>query len=221
MHPVTERVSENFQPEALAHARSQTWRALQTIAARIKVGMLEATAQNIAAEVLKEMGVARYWHKTHVRMGVNTQKSFSEASLPGVRLQPNDIYFLDLGPVFDGYEGDAGATFTVGSDAEMVRAAGDVKWIFETVQARWRSHAESGASLLRFAEQTAQRRGWKLYQPGSPGHRISDFPHRLYHTGTLEQLETAPAADRWVLEVHLHHPVRRFGAFYEDILSVQ
>ena len=39
------------------------------------------------------------------------------------RLAEDDIFFVDRGVVWDGHEGDAGATFTDGNDAEMKACA--------------------------------------------------------------------------------------------------
>ena len=44
-------------------------------------------------------------------------------SEPGVVLGEHDIFFLDIGPVYGGTEGDAGDTFVFGDDAEHHKAA--------------------------------------------------------------------------------------------------
>ncbi len=213
-----ERVKEDFNPQALEQARVMTWKAIETIVAHIEPGMLECDARQLADSTLKAMGSPRHWHKPHVRFGVNTLKTFSDASLPGVRLQTEDIFFLDLGPVWDGYEGDAGATYTVGSDAEMVRCARDAKAIFLEVRKRWFETGEKGSTLYAFAQGAAKALGWEFILRGASGHRIADFPHALYHRGNLESFEHRPEAARWILEVQLKHPTRTFGAFYEDVL---
>jgi hypothetical protein len=52
----------------------------------------------------------------------------------------------------------------------------------------------------------------------APGHRVSDFPHAAIHAGSLADFDQSPAALRWILEIHLRDPQRRFGAFFEDML---
>lgn len=59
--------------------------------------------------------------------------------------------------------------------------------------------------------------GWDL-DPDLPGHRVSDFPHAALHTGALAEYDHAPSSMRWILEIHLLDPQRRFGAFFEDML---
>ncbi len=214
-----ERVKADFDPQALQRAQALTWKAIDTIVARMEVGMLETDARKLAEETLKQMGSGRNWHKAHVRFGVNTLQTFADTSLPGVRLQPDDIFFLDLGPVWEGYEGDAGATYTVGSDAEMIRCAADARTLFGKVRDRWQQTGESGKALYQYAVESARERGWEFITRGASGHRIADFPHALYYRGSLKAVDFCPAAARWILEIQLKHPTRTFGAFYEDVLS--
>ena len=219
MHPTLERVKEGFIADKLEAARQRSWESIQAIAARMEPSMLETDARALAEQVLKEKGAERFWHRTHVRFGVNTLKTFSDTSLPGVRLQKNDLFFLDIGPVFDGYEGDAGATFVVGDDPEMARIARDSRVLFDLVRERWMQTGESGEALYHFATAEAEKRGWRFILRGASGHRIADFPHVLYHRGSLKDLDIAPAAQRWILEIQLRHPTRQLGAFYEDLLA--
>ncbi len=219
MHPELEKVKADFSPQKLDAAQARAWEAVQIIAARMQPGMLETEAREIAAEVLKEKGAERFWHRTHVRFGVNTLRSFSDTSLPGVRLQSRDIFFLDFGPVFDGYEADVGATFTVGEDPEMLGCAQAARDLFKRVRDHWADLGVSGRALYAFATAEAKAMGWEFILRGASGHRIADFPHVLYHRGNLESLNFAPAAQRWILEIQLRHPTRQFGAFHEDILG--
>ena len=53
----------------------------------------------------------------------------------------------DLGVVWDGHEGDAGATFTVGDDADMMACAQACKNIYDDVEAHWRTTQCSGQAL--------------------------------------------------------------------------
>ncbi len=218
MQAECEKVKEGFEPEKLVDAQKRAWQAIRTIASQMQTGMLESEGQQIADKVLKEMGADRLWHKTHVRFGVNTLKTFAEISLPGVRLQKIDMFFLDIGPVWGGYEADAGATFVLGDDPLMRRCAEDAKVLHGLVRNRWSSAGESGKSLYAFAQAQARERGWEFILRGASGHRLSDFPHVLYHRGSLEMTPFVPAPMRWVLEIQLRHPTRAFGAFYEDLL---
>ena len=71
-----------------------------------------------------------------LRFGVNTLNAYRVKSNPGVVLGEDDIYFIDIGPVWRDWEGDGGDTFATGGDPECNRIARDVKAVFEAVQPR-------------------------------------------------------------------------------------
>src|SRR6185312_2039442 len=102
----------------------RSWAALQAIRARMQPGISEPEAVALAHEVFAELGSERLWHRPLIRIGRNTTKGFREPSEPGVRLGENDSYFIDLGLVFDGHEGDVGDTFVVGHAAQRAAAMG-------------------------------------------------------------------------------------------------
>ena len=132
-------------------------------------------------------------------------------------LAANDIFYIDIGPVFEKWEGDGGDTFVLGDDPDMHAAKRDVRKVFDLVQAKWRDAGLAGRALYDFASDTAQSLGWQLYLEIA-GHRLADFPHKAFHSGTLREFEHAPLSDLWVLEIQIRHPRRPFGAFYEDLL---
>lgn len=212
-----EAVGEGYDREMMLLARQRTRRAMHEIAARIAPGMLEEQAMEIARSVLKEAGMLRGWHAVHVRFGPNTLKSFGAPSEPGVRLRENDIFFIDIGPVWQQWEGDAGETFVVGHDSDMHRAARDVRTVFERVQAKWLAERLTGEALYRHAAAEARSLGWELNLEMS-GHRLSEFPHAAHYRGALAAAPFTPSPSLWVLEIQIRHPERPFSAFYEDLL---
>ena len=122
------------------------------IARHLKAGVAEDQAREYAADVLQSMGLRKGWHKILVRCGPNTAKNFGEASSPGVILGEDDVFFVDIGPVFEGIEGDAGRlTFVVGDDSDMVRAPAIFKGLWRVVRDHWRDEGSSGADLYGFA----------------------------------------------------------------------
>src|SRR5712664_4779860 len=150
-----EQTGEGFSKDQLLEVRTLTRSALWTIADRIAPGMTEEEGRSIATDILREAGLRKGWHKILVRFGANTTKNFDDPSEFGVTLAEEDIFFIDIGPIRDGCEGDAGDTFTVGTDPEMVRAADDVKDLWKLVRAKWRAEGLSGAALYKFAEKSA------------------------------------------------------------------
>lgn len=212
-----EAVGSNYDREMMLLVREKTRLAMHDIAARIKPGMLEEEAIQIARSRLKEGEMLRGWHAIHVRFGPNTLKSFGVPSQPGVRLANDDIFFLDIGPVWQRWEGDAGETFVVGHDPEMHRAARDVRIVFDRVHAKWRADGLTGERLYRYAAAEAASMGWELNLDMS-GHRLSDFPHAAIHEGALAAAPFTPSANLWMLEIQIRHRERPFSAFYEDLL---
>lgn len=212
-----ERHGPAFDPALLLEARRHTRQAIADIAAHVRPGMAEEEAAAFARAHLKSVGLLRGWHGLHVRFGTNTLKNFGEPSEPGVVLGADDLFFIDIGPVWQGYEGDGGDTFVTGGDPEMRRIAADVRAVFDAVHAHWRAQGATGTALYRFAQAEAERRGWLLNLDMS-GHRLSDFPHAIKHKGALMEAEYTPSAGAWVLEIQIRHPTRPFSAFYEDLL---
>lgn len=212
-----EQVGPAFSVEGMLQARAQTRKAIRTIASLIKPCMLEEDAVDMAKRTLIASGLNLTWHPTRVRFGSNTTKAMKQASEPGVVLQENDIFFIDMAPRFEAWEGDGGASFTVGHNDEYARCAADAEALFHDVRKVWLKEKLSGEALYQYAERQAQKMGWAL-NFDLPGHRVSDFPHAALHTGSLADFQQTPSAMRWVLEIHLRHPEKQFGAFFEDML---
>ncbi len=212
-----ERNGVLFDPHVFLETRDRTRAVMDRVAAAIHPGMVEEDAQALMRRTLKDADMLRGWHGIHVRFGRNTLKNFGQSSEPGVVLRDNDIFFIDIGPVWQGHEGDAGATYVVGDDPEMARAATDVKAVFDATRTRWLEDGLTGVALYRFAEAEAERRGWALNLDMS-GHRLSDFPHAVNHRGPLLEADYVPTDGLWVLEIQIRHPERDFSAFYEDLL---
>ncbi len=120
---VVEGTGPAFSTRQLLSVRVRTSRALWKIADQISPGMTEEEGRATASAVLRYSSLRKGWHKVLVRFGSNTTKNFDDPSDTGVVLGENDIFFIDIGPVFDGCEGDAGETIAVGDDPEMTRAA--------------------------------------------------------------------------------------------------
>jgi len=211
-------VGEKFVLESMHYARDKTWEAVEEVAAMIQPGMLESEAVAECQRVLREMEMERIWHPILIRFGENTLRTFKQRSEEDPRLKDNDIFFIDLGVVWQGHEGDAGATFVVGADAEMKACADAAKTVFDEVERHWRTTGAGGKALYDYAAERASTLGWKL-NLDIKGHRVSDFPHAIFKAGNLGNFEPHPDAGLWILEIQLAHPTRPFGSFYEDLLA--
>jgi len=213
-----EAVGSRYDRAGMVETRHRTFEAIRRISELIRPGMTEEEGLEVARQVLREDGLLRGWHGIKLRFGVNTTLTYRVLSEPGVVLGDDDIYFVDIGPVWKLWEGDGGATFTTGADPDMIRMARDVKDVFDAVAARWRSDRLTGEALYRVAVSEAEARGWQLNLEMT-GHRISEFPHKAHYDGALIEQNFVPSPNLWILEIQLRHPTRRFGAFYEDLLT--
>jgi len=213
-----EAVGDRFDRQHMLHARERSWAALHGIRERMRPGISEDEAKAEAAEVFAALGMERLWHPVIIRIGSNTTKTYRERSEP-VRLGENDIYFIDLGLVFEGHESDVGDTFVIGQAPEQQACADAARELFRITAEAWHREGLSGEALYAFAEQQAQAMGWRLNHE-IKGHRVSDFPHAVHKAGDLGEYGERPADGLWILEIQIAHPTEAYGAFYEDLLTL-
>ncbi len=211
-------VGQNFKLATMQKARAMAWDALDRTQAAIEPGMREADAIELGEQILDDMGMEHPWHPLLVRFGANTLNVFSDRSDENTVLGKDDIYFIDMGPVFDGHEGDAGQTFVTGDDPEMAACAAASKILFDRVRGAWDGGKLSGIDLYEHAAREAEAMGWMLNLE-IKGHRVSDYPHSIHKDGKLGAFAGSPNPALWVLEIQIRHPTRPFGAFYEDLLA--
>ncbi|SEW24636.1 M24 family metallopeptidase [Luteibacter sp. 329MFSha] len=211
-----QNVGASFSRERMLAARERSWAALTDIASRILPGMTEPEAGEIAKDRLAAAGMQRIWHPSIIRFGPNTLKTFRQRSAPDTRLGDDDIFFIDLGPVFDGHEGDVGDTFVTGRDPQMKACAQAARDLFDITARRWREGV-TGADLYAFADDQARAMGWRLNH-ATKGHRVGDYPHAVHKAGNLGDFDATPVPGLWILEIQIAHPDRAIGAFYEDLL---
>ena len=216
--PSREAVGQRFDPALMQRAREKTWAALHGIRARMRPGISEDEAKAAAMDVFRGLGYERLWHPVLIRIGANTTRTYRQRSDPNVRLGENDSYFIDLGLVFDGHEGDVGDTFVVGHAPQRQACADAARTLFGEVAAAWRSQGLSGQALYAFAGERAEAMGWR-FNHAIKGHRVSDFPHSIHRGGDLGDLEASPSSGLWILEIQIAHPTEPFGAFHEDLLT--
>jgi CDP-4-dehydro-6-deoxyglucose reductase len=214
-----EGLGENIEQKMCGDVRTKSFQAIQNIFAGLKLGMSEAEAIRMANSLLASMGVKRFWHRTHVRFGASTALSFDDPYIEGVRLNKNDMVSIDIGPVWDGIEGDAGSSFVFGVDDKKQKLIDATKNVFDELVLQWRHQGLSGKKLMTLADELAKEKGYLLAPAYVKGHRLAEFPHAFYSKHSLYDLDKCPQAKRWVLEVQLCEPQMSYGAFYEDILQ--
>lgn len=185
---------------------------------------------DIYALAERDFGVKVHWHKRVVRAGPNTICTFYDD--PPVRLiGPDDIVYLDLGPVFADWEADIGRSYALGDDPDRQRLVADLPRLFDVVKARYEVSPDiTGAELYAFAQKAADDAGW-LFGGTIAGHIVGEFPHAQRVPGDRALHRIAPGNDKrmrdpdrngddrhWILEIHLIDKMRTFGGFYERLL---
>lgn len=209
-------VGPHFQLITMQQAQQWALQLLADIAAAIRPGMTEQSANALARQLLDAGGAEQHWHPPIIRFGQNTCKIYSEASAPDTILGDDDVFFIDIGPVWQGHEADVGATYAVGASTAAHAIVQAVDLVFEQVAAKWRQGV-AGTELYAFAEESARQQGYVLNHQ-IKGHRVGDFPHKLYASGTLGDLASDAIPGIWVLEIQLKHPTLPIGAFKEQVL---
>jgi len=216
LHPELEKVGPRYSLDGMLAAREQSVRAVAAIASQLQVGMTTAQALEMAAHTLQAMGASHTWHPTYIRFGDDTVRTPRQGIDLQRVLRTTDIVVVDVGPVWDGYEGDYGDTFVFGQHPLHHACVKALHEVFDETRQAW-SRGLTGRELYDFAERNAQAKGWQL-ERNLAGHRIADFPHVLYSQEKLAEVAFVPSEVVWVLEIQLCHPTEPVGAFFEDIL---
>ncbi|KAJ5291663.1 hypothetical protein N7478_000914 [Penicillium angulare] len=179
----------------------------------------------------ERFGVRTHWHKRVVRSGPNTLSPFAE-NPPDRIIEADDILVIDLGPVFEEWEADFGRTFVLGNDPHKKKLRDTLEPVWNAVKLKYRRDLYmTGAQLYDIACNVAEENGFQ-FGAHMAGHIVGHFPHEripkdqttLYITTGNDDSMNYVAADgfkrQWILEVHLRDPVRKFGGFYEQLLTI-
>ncbi len=214
-----EQIDPNVLFDMTKIARERTWQAVRDISSFMRPGMTEKAAIKQANAYFADHGVRKFWHKTHIRFGRSTVLSFDDPYHDEVVLQDNDIFFLDIGPIWNGVEGDCGETFVMGENAKFTKIRNDLKSIFDQTRELWKREGSTGLHLYQYAEELTKKMGYLLHPSYVKGHRLSEFSHFNYTKLGTGDLDFCPSPERWVLEFQICDPSMQFGAFYEDLLD--
>lgn len=213
---LAERVSERHEHATMLEGRRRARAAVHDIARRVVPGMSEDEGHDLTRHTLRAHGFERDWAAPYLRFGANTLKKYGEPSEPAV-LAGDDVWYVDIGPLWRNHECDYAETFAVGDDPERKRLVRDVREIFDRTSRLWREARATGVELYRFAAAEAATRGWQ-FDHEMAGHRVGEHPHAVFHDSLLSQADFTPSGGLWMLEIQIRHPDRPYGAFFEDLL---
>lgn len=214
-----------------AQDRAATLFAAVEDAGIIRPGVADKTASAAIRDLASELfGTTRHWHKRIVRSGEHTLLPYRE-NPPDRVMGDDDIVFADFGPIFEGWEADFGRTWVLGDDPVKLRLRDDLAEVFDAAKRHFEEHAElTGEQLYAEVERLAAERGWG-YGNVHCGHLVGEFPHTDFddpieshlmagNTAPLRRTDPTGRVAHWILEIHLIDAERRFGGFYEELLTV-
>lgn len=226
--------SESKRKEELRKAQDKARALFDDIVAEklIAPGKTESQVERDIFELAKrKYGVKRHWHKRVIRSGPNTMTVYREDP-PDLTVAADDIVYVDLGPVFGAWEADFGRTFVVGDDPEKIKLRDALPKMFAKGRAHFEREAGiTGADLFAFMNREAAKEGW-IFGGEIAGHIVGEFPHTKIpgeqntfviapeNPGRLRDPDLNGQVRHWILEVHLIDRARRFGGFYEELITV-
>ncbi|KAL2867817.1 M24 family metallopeptidase [Aspergillus lucknowensis] len=215
----------------LLDAQNKAVALFEAIEKLVRPGVSEKVLNKEIYDLGAEHGVTSHWHKRLIRSGPNTLLPFAE-NPPDRVIEEDDILVVDLGPVFEAYEADFGRTFVLGNDPHKIKLRDALEPVWKTVKARFHENPDiTGGELYEIACEEAERAGW-VFGADLAGHLVGSFPHEripndkiaLYvkrgNTDRMNSVGRDGLRRHWILEIHLRDPVRGFGGFYEQLLTI-
>lgn len=197
----------------------------------LRPGISEKQLNKEIYDLGETLGVRSHWHKRVIRSGPNTLSPFAE-NPPDRIIEEDDILVVDLGPVFEAWEADFGRTYVLGNDPHKIRLRDALEPIWYKVKARyWEKPDMTGEQLYDIACEEAQQAGFQ-FGADLAGHIVGSFPHeripqdkiKLYvkkgNQDSIRSVGKDGHKRHWILEIHLHDPVRGFGGFYEQLMTI-
>jgi Xaa-Pro aminopeptidase len=197
----------------------------------LRPGITESEASRRIHDLAADaFGGPRWWHRRVVRTGPNTLHPYQEHP-PDRVIEADDILFVDLGPVFDGWEADFGRTWVLGDDPHKHAVREAVTTAFRRGQERFRGDPDcTAADLYAFMRATAAELGYDFGNHHC-GHLIGEFPHERIADDRITSYLHPENPTRlrgelpdgtpltWILESHLVDRERGYGAFVESLLD--
>lgn len=187
--------------------------------------------QEIYELAFQMFGIKKYWHKRIVRAGKNTLHPYRE-NPPDLIVTPEDIIFLDFGPIFEDWEADLGRTYVLGNDTMKIKLRDDIEKAWDLGKAYFESKPDiTSSELFHYMCQVAEENGWEFGGPHA-GHLIGEFPHEKIQEEDIVNYihpdNNKPMRDPdhnghprdWILEVHFVDRKLEIGGFVEKLLTV-
>jgi Xaa-Pro aminopeptidase len=194
----------------------------------------EKSEEQLNAEVcdlaLKRFGIEKHWHKKIVRSGKNTLAIYPD-NPPNRVIDKNDILFIDLGPIVEGYEADIGRTYVLGNDPQKLKLKSDVEEAWYEIQEWYQRQTTLKASaLFHYTVKKAKELGWE-FGGEIAGHIVGKFPHEQPADPKSVELDIHPENHNdmflrdangnerhWILELQFIDKEKQIGGYFEQLL---
>ncbi len=165
-----EATGEKFSVKPFLEMRQRTRRAVNDIASRVKVGMVEEDARAHGARpaggTRDEQGLAPH----HRPLRAEHDQGLHGALREGRRARrPTTSSSSTSGQCTGTMEGDGGDTFVFGSDPDHHRAKSDVKVIWDDVRETLVSREAHRPQALRLRREESRRQGMAAQPRSRPG----------------------------------------------------
>jgi methionine aminopeptidase len=213
------KVSEYTQRQLVEKSRQAaavTQQLLEEITTYLHPGVTESEMTAKAKAVFKAHGIEQLWHNPYIRFGSHTLLTFLDKPKTDKTLGEDDIAYIDIGPIIDGIEGDAGHTLVFGNNPLFLGLKAESERLFQLGRQFWMDHNPTGVELYEYIHQQAQQDGYEfILNPA--GHLIGAFPHIGWKEGLHSYPYTAEPG-MWILEIQIKHSHHPYGAFYESLL---
>ncbi len=220
--------------------------AVRHVAALMRPGWTEKHAASMVNTYLQDTGVKSFFHKSFAWFGERARfdgvKGYGEFSPSNRTLGENEIFILDVAPIFDGFTCDIGYTSCLGENADWANAEIFLKSLRKEIPQLVAS-GMAGDQLWRHIDRKIKEAGYdnihKKYPFAVLGHRIHRVPEAgsplswwnfgwqsywsLASRGLFGQLLgpdfQGDMTGLWAIEPHLGG--NGFGAKFEEILVVE
>ncbi|HEX3168813.1 MAG TPA: M24 family metallopeptidase [Chitinophagaceae bacterium] len=179
---------------------------------------------------LNRFGIEKHWHKKIVRTGKNTLAIYPD-NPPNRIIEKDDILFIDLGPIVDGYEADIGRTYVLGKNPRKLKLKNDVEAAWYDIQDWYQQHTTLKASeFFQYIAKKAEEFGWK-FGGEIAGHIVGEYPHEQPSDPKSLELDIHPENHNdmflpdangnerhWILELQFIDRKNELGGYFEQLL---
>jgi Metallopeptidase family M24 len=179
---------------------------------------------------LKQFRIEKHWHKKIVRSGKNTMAIYPD-NPPNRIIDTDDILFIDLGPIVEGYEADIGRTYVLGNNSRKLRLKSDVEKAWYEIQEWYQKQTTLKASeLFQYAVEKAEESGWE-FGGEIAGHIVGKYPHEQPSDPKSLELDIHPENHNdmflldangnkrhWILELQFIDRENEIGGYFEQLL---